>query len=604
MGINKSRASGFRKVSSSLRAGRYGISKAGKSLNYLNHVSAKEEECEEEGAQGGSFDPARFMNKRLVKEWEKLSESKKQYYKTQAEREVKRKNLPDGIASRSTEENAAESFRKEQDVLAEKQEKELQAAANKKGKIAAGTGRGKIASAKNLKKETWKEAERTAPSGTQKSMKIGLAAAEKTGKAAGAVPAGAAGTAAQVSKKTADLFVEALTRQKESAEQGKIRLKLEQVKEENRGMGSLASAAMFMGASLASVALSLAASVIQTLVSFLVTVLAVVFPVTVILAVAVSIFMSVVAPAEEEQYYGGTGIVEVALAEIGYHETGGSNNNGNVTKYGAWIGMNGQPWCHSFASWCANECGLIEKEIVPKTASCAMGRSWFIKKGLYRNASSGYVPSAGDFIYFDYDRRGVTNHVGIVEYTENQVVHTIEGNKSNQVKKGIYKLDSGAIMGYGTPEYPEDACGAGKTIKLPEKLGSVYSYMGWNMVTNKSSAQYKLRIKTGEKYDKDGFGRIDDRYVIACTTTYGKVGDEVDFVLKNGKVIHGVIGDIKNQDDPGCNKWGHLNGKCVVEFCVNKSAWYGTNKTVQKFHPEWDNTTVVKAVNLGKNHLK
>lgn len=134
-------------------------------------------------------------------------------------------------------------------------------------------------------------------------------------------------------------------------------------------------------------------------------------------------------------------------------------------------------------------------------------------------------------------------------------------------------------------------------------MGSVYTYMGWNMVTNKSSRQYKLRIKTGENYDSNGFGKIDDRYVIACTTTYGKVGDCVDFVLANGKVIHGVIGDIKNQDDAGCNKWGHQNGKCVVEFCVKKSSWYGTGKTVVKYHPEWANTTVVKAVNLRKNYL-
>lgn len=596
MGINKSRASELRKVSSSFRAGRYAISKAGKNLNSLNRASS-EEESEEKGAAESSFDPTRFMNRRTAREWEKLSESKKQYYKMQAEREVKRKNLPDGIAKRRTEENTAEHFAQERDLLEEKQYAEVQTAEKKKGKIAAETGKGKIASAKNLNSGIRKV------SGMQESMKAGFVAAGKAGKTAAAATTGPAGAAAQTSKKAADLFVETLTRQKEAAAQGQLRFKLEQVKERNQDMGGPVSALIFMGASVATAALSFVASFFQTFIAVFGTLLAVIFPVTAVLVVAVSIFMSVVAPAEEEQFYG-TGIVEVALAEEGYHETGGTNGDGNITKYGAWIGMNGQPWCHSFVSWCANECGLIEKGIIPKTASCVMGRSWFIQKGQYRNASSGYVPKAGDFIYFDYDRKGITGHVGIVEFTENGVVHTIEGNKSNMVKKALYKLDSGAIMGYGTPEYPEETYGSGKTIKLPENLGSVYSYMGWNMVTSESSAQYKLRIKSGEKYDEDGFGRIGERYVIACTTTYGKVGDEVDFVLKNGQVIHGVIGDIKNQDDPGCNKWGHQEGRCVVEFCVNKSSWYGTNKTVDKYHPEWDHTTVEKAVNLGKNHLK
>ena len=150
----------------------------------------------------------------------------------------------------------------------------------------------------------------------------------------------------------------------------------------------------------------------------------------------------------------------------------------------------------------------------------------------------------------------------------------------------------------------QDAYGTGKTITLPSGLGDVYSYMGWSMVTNRLSRQYRLRVNSGEHYDANGFGKIGDRYVIACTSTFGEVGDEVDFVLANGRVIHGVIGDQKSQADSDCNKWGHQYGHCVVEFCVDKASWYGSGKTVTRYHPEWAGTTVVKAVNLGKNHLK
>ena len=37
--------------------------------------------------------------------------------------------------------------------------------------------------------------------------------------------------------------------------------------------------------------------------------------------------------------------------------------------------------------------------------------------------------------------------------------------------------------------------------------------------------------------------------MIACTPTFGKIGDEIDFVLANGRVIHGVMGDEKTKKD-------------------------------------------------------
>ena len=88
-------------------------------------------------------------------------------------------------------------------------------------------------------------------------------------------------------------------------------------------------------------------------------------------------------------------------------------------------------------------------------------------------------------------------------------------------------------------------------------------------------------------FDANGFGKIHGRYVIACTTTFGDIGDYIDFTLDNGTVIKTVIGDIKNQNDPGCNIWGHQNGACVIEFVVDKNSWYGTSRYPTKFLPEW-----------------
>jgi hypothetical protein len=80
------------------------------------------------------------------------------------------------------------------------------------------------------------------------------------------------------------------------------------------------------------------------------------------------------------------------------------------------------------------------------------------------------------------------------------------------------------------------------------------------------------------------------------------VGDFIDVYQEDGTVIKCVIGDIKSQGDAGCTKWGHNNGRCVVEFVVDKSKWYGSsmhaNPGTSSCHPEW-NQNIDKIVNKG-----
>jgi cell wall-associated NlpC family hydrolase len=65
----------------------------------------------------------------------------------------------------------------------------------------------------------------------------------------------------------------------------------------------------------------------------------------------------------------------------------------------------------------------------------------------------GYIPAPGDIIFFDWEPDGSSDHVGIVEYVEGEVVHTVEGNTSNSCARRSYRLDSKNICGYGTPMY-------------------------------------------------------------------------------------------------------------------------------------------------------
>ena len=149
-------------------------------------------------------------------------------------------------------------------------------------------------------------------------------------------------------------------------------------------------------------------------------------------------------------------------------------------------------------------------------------------------------------------------------------------------------------------------------VTIPSGLGKNHSYMGWQMITSPSSPQMQL-INTvfpngldDSSFDDEGFGKINGRYAIACTYTFGNVGDYIDWYKEDGTIIKSIVCDIKNQNDSGCNEWGHLSGAVIVEFVVDKRSWYPesgngyhVNPGTASCHPEWGGIPIVKAVNHG-----
>lgn len=140
-------------------------------------------------------------------------------------------------------------------------------------------------------------------------------------------------------------------------------------------------------------------------------------------------------------------IVAIAASQIGYVE--GSNND---TKYGIAYGMNHQPWCHMFVWWCARQAGIYD-DVIPTTAYCPYGVSWYSARGAFHYRGDGYTPRPGDLIYFDWNYNNSSDHVGIVETVVGNTVYTIEGNTSGRVARRSYALGNGTIMGYGVPSY-------------------------------------------------------------------------------------------------------------------------------------------------------
>ena len=141
-------------------------------------------------------------------------------------------------------------------------------------------------------------------------------------------------------------------------------------------------------------------------------------------------------------------LVTIAISQLG-------NKGGQ--PYWSWYGFNERvAWCACFVSWCANQCGYIDKDIIPKFSACNDGIAWFKEKKQWIEPTD--IPLVGDLIFFDWNdggQDGSSDHVGIVEYydIEKNIVHTIEGNSSDECKQREYSKDDNQIMGYGRPTF-------------------------------------------------------------------------------------------------------------------------------------------------------
>ena len=141
--------------------------------------------------------------------------------------------------------------------------------------------------------------------------------------------------------------------------------------------------------------------------------------------------------------YGDEDIVAVAISQIG--NIGGE-------PYWRWYGLSSRTeWCAIFVSWCADQCGYLDSGVIPKFAWVPDAVSWFQARGQWQ--PRGYTPAPGDIIFFDWEGDGGANHVGIVEYVENGVVHTVEGNSGDACKRKQYAINSSSVLGYGIPMY-------------------------------------------------------------------------------------------------------------------------------------------------------
>ena len=123
-------------------------------------------------------------------------------------------------------------------------------------------------------------------------------------------------------------------------------------------------------------------------------------------------------------------VLDIAKAELGYKEIGN-----NDTKYGKWYGLNNNPWCAMYVSWCFDQAGLANK-VAAQTkkgfASCQAGLKWFTSKGKIVPVGKA---QAGDIVFFQFDTDSDADHVGICASNDGKkYLMVYEGNTSGIVR--------------------------------------------------------------------------------------------------------------------------------------------------------------------------
>lgn len=96
-------------------------------------------------------------------------------------------------------------------------------------------------------------------------------------------------------------------------------------------------------------------------------------------------------------------VVQKALSQLGQRENPAGSN---MQKYGAWFGLNGEPWCAIFTSWCCDGVLPFKYSYVPAVVEAA------------RKGKAGLVvigqPVTGCFACYDWPPRdGTADHIGL-----------------------------------------------------------------------------------------------------------------------------------------------------------------------------------------------
>lgn len=186
-------------------------------------------------------------------------------------------------------------------------------------------------------------------------------------------------------------------------------------------------------------------------------------------------------------------ILAIARGEVGYHE-----QSGKRTKYGAWYGLQGEPWCMEFVQWVYHTAGA---DLPYKTPSCGTLLRWY-----QANHPECVVkdPIPGCIIIFDWPKtKYSTDHTGIFVSKTNTSITSIDGNTSNESEgNGGWVQERTRTLSYANPVYiiprelEEDAI-----VKRYNTLDEINKECSWALPTITKLVKKNFLSGTGAGFD-------------------------------------------------------------------------------------------------------
>lgn len=249
-------------------------------------------------------------------------------------------------------------------------------------------------------------------------------------------------------------------------------------------------------------------------------------------------------------------VLATATSQLGTAERPPRSNR---TPYGAWFGLDANPWCAMFVSWCYFQ--ALGYSPFPATtpkgfAYCPSGAQWFTKRGLWRGAAT--TPQPGWLVFFDFPGDGVNriSHVGIVTGVRpDGRVSTIEGNTNGRGSRDggsvmtHQRSRAGGIVGYGALRF--DSAPTADPNAMPVLRATLSRGATTNVAAHVEILQRRLNIAIDRSTDAgkparleaDGdFGPLTEKAVVWHKTSANAVARAFGGTPPFAEPINGLAG--------------------------------------------------------------
>lgn len=196
-------------------------------------------------------------------------------------------------------------------------------------------------------------------------------------------------------------------------------------------------------------------------------------------------------------------LLAIARSQLGYQESTQNfvladdrvTKNG-YTRYGDWYGNAYGDWSAMFVSFCLHYADIPETAVPYSSGAYSMSQG-FAERNLLK-APTGYMPKPGDIVFFDVERDGRADRLGIVSQINSAdgEFAVIEGDYEDAVKENFYQLSAADLFGYGT------VSAANSALSVPNLLGDYQTTLVRPMMQALARDENGIRIPAVNRYEQ------------------------------------------------------------------------------------------------------